>query len=77
MDSDFQYFQVEDDSKRSYLDSTSFSHVIGYIGEINNINSNRTVISGVVGLEARYNDILSGHLGHIKTEFNLKYYPLI
>jgi len=70
LDVDFQHFQVEDDSKRSYLDSTSFSHVIGYIGEVNNKNSNRTVISGVVGLEARYNDILSGHLGHIKTEVN-------
>jgi len=70
LDSDFEYFQVENDSKRSYLDSKFFSHVLGYIGEVDSKNSSRTSISGVVGLEARYNDILSGHLGHIKTEVN-------
>jgi len=64
---DKDLFLIENDFKRSYLAPESFAHLIGYTGESDKGEINT---KGLTGLEKKYDDILSGHLGYIKTEVN-------
>ena len=65
---DLDSFLIEDNSKRSYLDSKSFAHLIGYTGLKDNPKSKNTKPIGLSGLELKFDHILAGHLGHVKTE---------
>ena len=67
---DLESFLIEDDSKRSYINSKSFSHLIGYTGLKNDSNSKSLKTIGISGLELKFDHILSGHLGYVKTEVN-------
>ena len=67
---DLESFLIEDNSKRSYINSKSFSHLIGYTGFINDSNSESLKTIGLSGLELKFDHILSGHLGYVKTEVN-------
>lgn len=54
---------LEPDSKRYYPYSSLASHVIGFVNSEN---------QGAYGLEARYNDVLSGESGRVVTAKNAK-----
>ena len=47
----FDSFLIEDNSKRSYLDSESFAHLIGYTGFKDNPKSKNTKPKDISGLE--------------------------
>ena len=70
LNDDLESFLIEDNSKRSYINSKSFSHLIGYTGFINDSNSESLKTIGLSGLELKFDHILSGHLGYVKTEVN-------
>ena len=70
LNDDLENFLIEDNSKRSYTNSKSFSHLIGYTGLINDSNSESLKTIGLSGLELKFDHILSGHLGYMKTEVN-------
>ena len=70
LNDDLESFLIEDNSKRSYTNSKSFSHLIGYTGLINDSNSESVKTIGLSGLELKFDHILSGHLGYMKTEVN-------
>ncbi|MCD4811550.1 penicillin-binding protein 2 [bacterium] len=67
---------LEDESKRNYIHSQYFSHILGYVGEAstsdigNNeyISQNDTV--GKLGIEQYYNELLAGTNGKRATEVN-------
>ena len=70
LNDDLESFLIEDNSKRSYINSKRFSHLIGYTGFINDSNSESLKTIGLSGLELKFDHILSGHLGYVKTEVN-------
>ena len=70
LNDDLESFLIEDNSKRSYINSKRFSHLIGYTGFINDSNSESLKTIGLSGLELKFDHILSGHLGYMKTEVN-------
>ena len=70
LNKDIEKFIIEDELKRSYIDSHSFAHLIGYTGSIVDKNSNNEKTTGLSGLELKFDHILSGHLGYLKTEVN-------
>ena len=70
LNDDLESFLIEDNSKRSYINSKRFSHLIGYTGLINDSNSESLKTIGLSGLELKFDHILSGHLGYVKTEVN-------
>tara|TARA_B100001105_G_scaffold243958_1_gene225315 strand:- start:687 stop:2489 length:1803 start_codon:yes stop_codon:yes gene_type:complete len=64
-------FVIKNINKRSYIEQERFAHIVGYVRKkrtSDHINS--TSISGVTGLEYRYDNILRGQMGFVKTEVN-------
>ena len=64
-------FVIKNVNKRSYIEQEKFAHIIGYVRKkraSDHINS--MSISGVTGLEYRYDNILRGQMGFVKTEVN-------
>ncbi|MCD4756483.1 penicillin-binding protein 2 [bacterium] len=67
---------LEDESKRNYMYSQYFSHILGYVGEASSadieeyeyISQNDTV--GKLGVEQYYNELLAGTNGRQATEVN-------
>jgi penicillin-binding protein 2 len=67
---------LEDESKRNYLYSEEFSHILGYVGEasVDDIEkyeyvSNNDIV-GKLGIEKYYDEILAGKSGELATEVN-------
>lgn len=64
-------------TKRFYPNNSLASHIIGYIGSVNerDITSNPSLkfigLVGKTGLEKYYNDFLQGELGYVKTKVDV------
>ncbi len=65
---DFKNFSIQKRIIRNYVDLSSLSHILGYIGQDKNIYD----LTGKEGVEKTYNDILKEQKGEIKIDRNAK-----
>ena len=64
-------FVIKNVNKRSYIEQEKFAHIVGYVRKKRaSDHTNSISTSGVAGLEYRYDNILRGQMGFVKTEVN-------